>query len=102
MEKRYIVNLTKDEREQLDNIVSRERVAALKRERALILLLADEGWTEARRIDFPAARKLLLVIDLAADGPRVTITLEADGFLYKMVRNVVRAVVKVGIALDGV
>lgn len=34
--------------------------------------------------------------DLAADGPLVRITLEADGFLYKMVRNLVRAVVKVG------
>lgn len=51
MEKRYIVNLTKDEREQLDNIVSRERVAARKRERALILLLADEGWTDSEIAD---------------------------------------------------
>jgi len=30
------------------------------------------------------------------DGPRISITMEADGFLYKMVRNVVRAIVKVG------
>ena len=47
MEKRYIVNLTEDEREQLNRIVSRERVAARKRERALILLLADDGWTDS-------------------------------------------------------
>ncbi len=30
------------------------------------------------------------------EGPRITFTVEADGFLYKMVRNLVRAVVKVG------
>lgn len=33
---------------------------------------------------------------LEVDRPRLVFTIEADGFLYKMVRNLVRAVVKVG------
>lgn len=33
---------------------------------------------------------------LEQDGPRIALSITADGFLYKMVRNVVRAVVKVG------
>ncbi len=33
---------------------------------------------------------------LEYDAPRVVLRIEADGFLYKMVRNIVRAVVKVG------
>ena len=35
-------------------------------------------------------------IDLRAEGPQIEITMRADGFLYKMVRNIVRAIVKVG------
>lgn len=35
-------------------------------------------------------------IELRADAPRIEITMQADGFLYKMVRNIVRAIVKVG------
>lgn len=35
-------------------------------------------------------------MDLADDSPRVRIVIEADGFLYKMVRNLVRALAKVG------
>lgn len=35
-------------------------------------------------------------ITLEEDGPSIWITMEADGFLYKMVRNLVRAIVKVG------
>lgn len=46
MEKRYIVNLTEEEREELTSIVGREKVAAHKSERARMLLLADEGWTD--------------------------------------------------------
>ncbi|MGH1340508.1 MAG: tRNA pseudouridine(38-40) synthase TruA [Nannocystales bacterium] len=33
---------------------------------------------------------------LEHDAPRIVLRIEADGFLYKMVRNLVRAVVKVG------
>ena len=35
-------------------------------------------------------------LELIDDDPRLTIVIEADGFLYKMVRNVVRALAKVG------
>ena len=38
----------------------------------------------------------LVRADLEEDGPLITVTLQADAFLYKMVRNVVRAAVRVG------
>jgi tRNA pseudouridine38-40 synthase len=39
----------------------------------------------------------LRVLELEGDAaPRLTVLLEADSFLYKMVRNIVRALVKVG------
>lgn len=38
----------------------------------------------------------LKYIDLRADAPMIEITMRADGFLYKMVRNIIRAIVKVG------
>lgn len=41
--KRYIVNLTAEEREVLEQLVKRERVSGLKRMRAQILLKADEA-----------------------------------------------------------
>ena len=47
MKKRYIVNLTADERAALQEIVRRQRVAALKRQRAMILLKADDDLTDA-------------------------------------------------------
>jgi transposase len=46
VKKRYIVNLTADEREGLTQIASRERVSGLKRMRASILLSADRGLTD--------------------------------------------------------
>lgn len=46
MEKRFIVNLTLDERTALTHLVKRERVSGLKRQRANILLKADEGLTD--------------------------------------------------------
>jgi transposase len=46
MEKRYLVNLTADEREALERLVRRERVSAIKRQRASILLKADDGLTD--------------------------------------------------------
>lgn len=35
-------------------------------------------------------------VDLLHEGPRISLEMDADGFLYKMVRNIVRAIVKVG------
>ena len=46
MKKRYIVNLTADERDALKDLVTRKRVAALKRQRALIILKADDDLTD--------------------------------------------------------
>ena len=43
MKKRYIVRLTEAEREQLTDLVHKGRVAAFRRNRAQILLWADEG-----------------------------------------------------------
>lgn len=47
MKKRYIVNLTRDERASLEDIAKRQRVSALKRQRALIVLRADDDLTDA-------------------------------------------------------
>jgi hypothetical protein len=53
-EKRYIVRLTQDERESLDQILgSNQRVACKKRTRAQVLLKVDEGehgpgWTDEK------------------------------------------------------
>jgi transposase len=46
MKKRYIVNLTQEERASLTQLVRRERVSGLKRMRASILLKADEDQTD--------------------------------------------------------
>ena len=46
MKKRYIVNLTPEERASLEDIAKRQRVSALKRQRALILLRADDELTD--------------------------------------------------------
>jgi uncharacterized protein YerC len=43
MRKRYIVNLSDEERSALTKIAGRDRVSAFKRQRAQILLLADDG-----------------------------------------------------------
>jgi len=51
MEKRYIVNLTRVEREGLEQLVKRERVSGLKRMRADILLKADDGLTDVEIAD---------------------------------------------------
>jgi transposase len=51
MEKRYIINLTKDERACLEGMTSRGRVSVLKLQRARILLKADDGLTDAEIAD---------------------------------------------------
>jgi len=47
MQKRYIVKLTCDERASLEDLAKRQRVSALKRQRALIVLRADDDLTDA-------------------------------------------------------
>lgn len=47
MKKRYIVNLTDDERDALREVASRKRVSALKRQRAMIILKADQDLTDS-------------------------------------------------------
>ena len=51
MKKRYVVNLTVDERAALTQLVKRDRVSGLKRLRAGILLKADEGLTDQEIAD---------------------------------------------------
>jgi transposase len=51
MRKRYIVNLTVEERQGLKELVSRERVSGVKRQRAAIVLKADEGLTDEEIVD---------------------------------------------------
>lgn len=43
MNKRYLVKLDKQEREELSQLVKKERIAAKKRTHAQVLLLADAG-----------------------------------------------------------
>ena len=47
MVKRYIVNLTRAEREGLELLVGGKRISGLKRQRASILLKADDDLTDA-------------------------------------------------------
>jgi transposase len=51
MKKRWVVNLTVDERAALEQLVKRERVSGLKRHRANILLKADDGLTDQEIAD---------------------------------------------------
>ena len=51
MEKRYIINLTPDERAGLEAMTSRGRISALRVQRARILLKADDGLTDAEIAD---------------------------------------------------
>jgi len=51
MKKRWVVNLTPDERATLEQLVRRERVSGLKRQRASILLKSAEGLTDEEIAD---------------------------------------------------
>ena len=56
MAKRYIVELTSQEREDLESLISKGRTSALKQRRARILLKADvgpegPGWMDQRISD---------------------------------------------------
>jgi transposase len=51
MKKRYIVNLTRDEREALTQLVRNQRVSGFKRQRAQILLKADDDLTDQEIAD---------------------------------------------------
>jgi transposase len=46
MRKRYVVNLTVEERAALEDLVRRQRVSGLKRQRAMIVLKADQELTD--------------------------------------------------------
>lgn len=43
-----------------------------------------------------STRRNVRRVSLVDESPKISITMEADGFLYKMARNIVRAIVKVG------
>ena len=58
MKKRYVVRLSEAEREALDGLVNRGRVAAAKRRRAQVLLLVDEGAAGPGMIDREAAERV--------------------------------------------
>lgn len=56
MAKRYIVELTSQEREALEKLISKGRTSAMKQKRARILLKADvgpegPGWTDQQIVD---------------------------------------------------
>src|ERR1700682_2799192 len=51
MKKRYVVNLTSEEREGLTQLVKRQRVSGVKRQRASILLNADDDLTDQEIAD---------------------------------------------------
>ena len=51
MKKHYIVNLTRDEREVLTRLVKNQRVSGFKRQRAQILLKADDDLTDQEIAD---------------------------------------------------
>ena len=51
MAKRYVVNLTADESEAIEQLLKRERLSGEKRQRANILLKANEGLTDEEIAD---------------------------------------------------
>ena len=58
MKKRYVVRLTREEREQLEGLVNRGREAAYQRRHAQALLLVDEGENGPGLSDRAAAEQL--------------------------------------------
>ena len=58
MKKRFVVRLTLDEREELECIVKKGRVAAQRRRHAGILLLVDEGEHGPAMTDAEAAERM--------------------------------------------
>lgn len=57
MKKRYVVKLTSDERDQLNNLINRGREAAYRRRHAQVLLLVDEGELGPRLFDKDVAER---------------------------------------------
>lgn len=57
MRKRYVVKLTQAEREQLEGLVNKGKVAAYRRKHAQVLLLVDEGELGPAFIDKDAAER---------------------------------------------
>jgi transposase len=58
MKKRYVVRLSAEEREQLEDLVNRGREAAYRRRHAQILLLADEGEQGSSLMDREVAERV--------------------------------------------
>jgi len=56
MGKRYIINLTKDERAVLEGMTSGGRISVLKLQRARILLKADDGLTDVEIVRLDVGR----------------------------------------------
>ena len=56
--KKYMVRLSEDERNQLNRLVKTGKVAAYKRQRAHILLKADENRPQGGLVDEQIARSL--------------------------------------------
>ncbi|SET71425.1 Homeodomain-like domain-containing protein [Nitrosomonas marina] len=57
MRKRYVVKLTQAEREQLEGLVNKGKVAAYRRKHAQVLLLVDEGKQGPAFFDKDAAER---------------------------------------------
>ncbi len=87
MEKRYVVELSAAERQQLEEILRKGRASRLRQARARLFLKADEGadgpgWTDAKiceafdlsRSTVMRARKQLVEEGLAASGAQVLAT----------------------------
>lgn len=58
MKKRYVVRLSAEEREQLEDLVNRGRETAYRRRHAQILLLADEGEQGCSLMDREVAERV--------------------------------------------
>ncbi|HYW75507.1 MAG TPA: helix-turn-helix domain-containing protein [Gammaproteobacteria bacterium] len=58
MKKRYVIRLTPEEREQLEEVVHRGRQAAYRRRHAQVLLLADQGERGPGLIDREVAERV--------------------------------------------
>ncbi len=56
--KRYVVRLTQEERDRLEDLVSRGREAAYRRQHAQVLLLVDEGTNGPGLADRAAAEQV--------------------------------------------
>jgi tRNA pseudouridine38-40 synthase len=72
-------------------------VDAMQRAMAVLVGRHDFAtFASKSRIKRRSTERTITRAELTVDVPRIELAFEGDGFLYKMVRNLVRAVVKVG------